>query len=92
MTQYEINGAIHTALDNLVNSNRNLYDYWISELFSDANGDYLNEFSMDLIKHVQYWIIPLVGRDFDSDELFTGFRIELEKDGSTFHIENLHIK
>jgi hypothetical protein len=56
------------------------------------NGDYLNEFSMDLIKHVQYWIIPLVGRDFDSDELFTGFRIELEKDGSTFHIENLHIK
>ena len=43
MTQYEINGAIQTALDNLVNSNRNLYDYWISELFSDVNGDYLNE-------------------------------------------------
>ena len=43
MTQYEINVAIQTALDNLVNSNRNLYDYWISELFSDANGDYLNE-------------------------------------------------
>ena len=43
MTQYEINSAIQTALDNLVNSNRNLYDYWISELFSDVNGDYLNE-------------------------------------------------
>ena len=43
MTQYEINVAIQTALDNLVNSNRNLYDYWISELFSDVNGDYLNE-------------------------------------------------
>ena len=43
MTQYEINVAIQTALDNLVNSNRNLYDYWISELFSDANGDYLDE-------------------------------------------------
>ena len=43
MTQYEINVAIQTALDNLVNSNRNLYDYWISELFSDMNGDYLNE-------------------------------------------------
>ena len=43
ITQYEINVAIQTALDNLVNSNRNLYDYWISELFSDVNGDYLNE-------------------------------------------------
>jgi hypothetical protein len=43
MTQYEINVAIQTALDNLVNSNRNLYHYWISELFSDVNGDYLNE-------------------------------------------------
>ena len=44
MTQYEINVAIQTALDNLVNSKfKNLYNYWISELFSDVNGDYLNE-------------------------------------------------
>ena len=43
MTQYEINVAIQTALDNLVDSNRNRYDYWISKLFSDVNGYYLNE-------------------------------------------------
>ena len=71
MTQYEINVAIQTALDNLVNSNRNLYDYWISELFSDANGDYLNESAWNEgnVALIEKDVMPFISTPVSQDEL-----------------------
>lgn len=34
MTQTEINSAIQSALDNLINLNQQVFDYWYSELFT----------------------------------------------------------
>ena len=71
MTQYEINVAIQTALDNLVNSNRNLYDYWISELFSDVNGDYVDEsaWNEDNVALIENDVMTVISTPVSQDEL-----------------------
>ena len=70
MTQYEINVAIQTALDNLVNSNRNLYDQ-ISELFSDVNGDYVDEsaWNEDNVALIENDVMTVISTPVSQDEL-----------------------
>jgi hypothetical protein len=56
------------------------------------SGELMNEFVMDITKNIQYWIVPIIDRNFNSEVLFSGFRIDIKKDNTVFHIENLHIK
>jgi hypothetical protein len=42
MTQTQINDAISQAFNNLSNLNEQVYDYWISELYT-VDGDILQE-------------------------------------------------
>jgi len=41
MTQMDINNAISAALANLSNLNEQVYDYWVTELYTD-DGEILN--------------------------------------------------
>ena len=42
MTQIEINDAISNAFANLAELNEQVYDYWVSELYS-VDGDLIDE-------------------------------------------------
>lgn len=42
MTQVEINNAISAAFANLAELNEQVYDYWVSELYS-VDGDLIDE-------------------------------------------------
>jgi len=61
MTQTEINSAIQTAFDNLLNTNQQLFDYWYSQLFDDNempimeewNEENLNLMETDVMYQVQ---------------------------------------
>jgi hypothetical protein len=61
MTQTEINSAIQTAFDNLLNTNNQLFDYWYSQLFDDNempimeewNEENLNLMETDVMYQVQ---------------------------------------
>jgi len=42
MNKTELTAAIYQGLENLINTNQMLHDYWVSELFTDE-GDVINE-------------------------------------------------
>lgn len=53
MTQTEINSAIQSALDNLLNLNQMLFDYWYSVLFDESDNsipEYWSEFNLRLME------------------------------------------
>ena len=42
MNKSELTAAIYQGLENLIDSNQMLHDYWVSELFTEY-GDVINE-------------------------------------------------
>lgn len=56
MTQAEINSAIENALNNLYNLNEQVYNYWLSELYSDCYDDEqmnCTEWNEDTLKKIE---------------------------------------
>lgn len=53
MTQTEINSAIQSALDNLLNLNQMLFDYWYSVLIDESDNpipEHWTEFNLRLME------------------------------------------
>ena len=42
MNKSELTAAIYQGLENLIDTNQMIHDYWVSELFTDE-GDVINE-------------------------------------------------
>jgi hypothetical protein len=54
--------------------------------------EFINSFPMSLIAGIEYYMIPVFGRNYDNDPIFRGFRIEVYQPGQLIHVENLILK
>ena len=52
----------------------------------------INSFTMSLEPGPEYYMIPIVDRNYDQDPFFRGFRIEVYRPDKLIHVENLLLK
>jgi hypothetical protein len=54
--------------------------------------EFINSFPMSMVAWIEYYMIPIMGRGYDQDPMFRGFRIEVYQPDNLIHVENLILK
>ena len=62
------------------------------EIFDMTNGDKLYESQINMAFHWSYWVMPSVDRNFNDEEDFKGFRIDVYRNDFFYHQEFLHLR